>query len=54
MDALTSESDFLLNTRFRHMARNTIDYWMGPQDQPISEADLANRMAAAPRQDAPS
>ncbi|KZK95303.1 MULTISPECIES: radical SAM protein [unclassified Pseudovibrio] len=38
----------LLNTRFKYMARNTIDYWMVPDSKKLSETEIVQCISAAP------
>lgn len=47
MDFLAPDADYLLNTRFKHMARNTIDYWMLPDSSDLSEHDIVKLISEA-------
>ncbi len=48
MDYLVPDSGSLLNTRFTHMARNTVDYWMLPDSDNLTESDLISLIGKAP------
>lgn len=40
MRCLENDTEGLLNTEFRRMARNTIDYWMLPDSKNLTESEL--------------
>ncbi|MBD1557782.1 radical SAM protein [Vibrio sp. S9_S30] len=42
-----SNFNTLLNTRYSHLARNTIDYWMLPDQNQFTESDILNAMMAS-------
>lgn len=52
MKHLQPDAEYLLNTRFKHMARNTVDYWMVKDSVGITESDIVSGIAGASVTDA--